>query len=154
MHARQLKLCATTKKKISGNLQPQRRFCFQFFFLEKGFSLFFLLRCLWYQWPLPCIIYCETPWKQTPYTWFAVCLTFIEGREYKHLQSTFSSRSVKYAACLCARLFIPVHRALLSFIVTCFSLPTFLYLRQPILQDSWWLLCLANCIFISHKAEV
>jgi hypothetical protein len=102
---------------------------------------------LWYQWPLPCIMYCETP-----YTWFAVCLTFIGGTEYKHLQSTFSSRSVKYATCLCSLLFTPLHTAVLAFIVTCFSLAPFLYLRQPVLQDSWWWLCLTHCLFISHKA--
>jgi len=151
MHARQLRLFATTRRKISGKLQPQRCFGFHFFL---SFPLFFRLRCLWYQWPLPCIIYCETPWKQTPYTRFGVCLTFIEGREYKYLQRTFSSRSVNYAACLCARIFIPVHRAVLAFIVTCFILTPFLYLRQPTLQDSWWWLCLTHRIIISHKTEV
>jgi len=127
---------------------------FIFFKKKKIFLYFFRFRFLWYQWPLPCIMYCETPWKQTPYTWFAVCLTFIEGTEYKQLQSTFSSRSVKYAACLCVRLFILVQRAVLAFIVTCFSLALFLYLKQPILQGSWWWLCLTHCILISPKAEV
>lgn len=92
---------------------------------KKDFPLFFCLRCFWYQWPLPCIIYIvKHPESKHP-THDSECLTFIEGREYKHLQRTFSSRSVKYAACLSARIFIPVHRAVFAFIVTCFNLDHF-----------------------------
>jgi hypothetical protein len=91
-----------------------------FFIFKNKFPLSFQSRFLCYQLTLPYVV--KLRWKQTLrticwlYIWFTICLTFNEGSQYRHVQSTFSLCSVKYAANLCAHvIFITAHRPVTGF---------------------------------------